>query len=204
MDNWNQDRKDRRLEQVLLEEMLSELKGDLEDITLNAEIQEKLRNSNRVVLDFLQGDFPWNDSLGYHFSQLMGAGIFDFNASAFESLQSIGIDLIRNDSLRKQITGLYTVVYTHVKANESMLFDFLFDNLYPSLREHLQTIEMREMAVPVNLNALKQNYAFMEDLNNTIFIYQLAINANRRGQQAITGLITAIEKELGISPEDSN
>jgi hypothetical protein len=203
VDNWNQGREDRRLERVLLQEMLSELKGDLEDISYNAQVQERLQNSNRVVLDFLQRNLPWHDSMAYHFAQIMGAGIFDYNASAFESLQSIGIDLIRNDSLRKQITGVYTVVYTHVKANESLLFDFLFDNLYPSLREHLHTEQMRESAVPVNLEALRLNNSFMEDLNNTIFIYQLAISANRRGQQAITGLIAAIEKELGINPETS-
>ncbi len=139
VDNWNQDRKERRLERVLLQEMLSELKGDLEDIALNTTVEERFQHSNRVVLDFLQRNLPWHDSMAYHFSQIMGAGIFDYNASAFESLQSIGIDLIRNDSLRKQITGVYTVDYTHVKANENILFDFMFDNLYPSLREHLHT-----------------------------------------------------------------
>ena len=142
VDNWNQDRKDRKLERVLLSEMLSNLK-------------------------------------------------------------SIGIDLIRNEKLRHEITTVYTVAYNHVKANEDVLFDFMFDKLYPSLRENLRTISPREKTVPMNLDQLRQNNSFKEDLNMTIFVYGLSLRAYWRASEAIGQLIADIEEELGLEPGES-
>ena len=198
VENWNQDRQDRKLEQVLLSEMLSELKADQEDIEYNTRVQRQLLNSNRVVLGFMKSNLPWHDSLGTHFTRLMGGSIFDFNASAYESLKTIGIDLIRNDKLRQKITKVYTVRYTHVKANEEILFKFIFDHLYSALRENLHTVIPREMTVPVSLDNLRQNNSFMEDLNMNIFIYSVSLRAYRMASEDIVSLIADIEQELGM------
>ena len=200
VDNWNEERKERKLERVLLSEMRTDLKGDLEDLEYNINFQMGLLYSNQVVLDFLNSELPWHDTLGKHCAQLMGAGIFDTNPAAYESLKTIGIDLIGNDSLRQNITRVYTVVYTHVKANEKMLFNFIFDELYPALSEHLHTIIPREMAVPVNLDALRQDNSFKEDLSMSIFIYNITLRSFERGNESIRSLITDIEEELGLAP----
>jgi hypothetical protein len=201
VDNWNQDRKEQKLERVLLSEMRSNLKGDLEDLEFNINYQKERLYSNQVVLDFLNSELPWHDSLGIHFARLIGAGLFDSNPSAYESLKTIGIDLIRNDSLRQNITGVYTVVYHHVKANEKMLFDLIFDKLYTALNENLRTVSLREIAVPVNLDELKQNNSFKENLNMSLFIYSLTLRSFERGSESIRTLITDIEEELGLDPE---
>jgi len=199
VDNWNQGRQDRNLEQVLLLEMLSNLKGDLEDIKYNTKSQERLLYSNQVVVDFLRSDIPWHDSLGSHFKKIMGGCVFDINTSAYESLKTIGIDLIRNDELRQQITGIYTARYAHVEATERILFNYIFDHLYPAIRENLRTISATQM-IPVNLDKLRQNDPFLEDLNMNIFIYQVAILSYKDARESVIELITEIEQELGLDP----
>ncbi|MEA3461751.1 MAG: hypothetical protein U9R49_07720, partial [Bacteroidota bacterium] len=92
------------------------------------------------------------------------------NNSAYESLNSIGIDLVRNDSLRQQISLVYEVRYPKVDATQEILFTHIFDHLYPALRTNLKTVSPREMTVPVNLEKLRQNNGFAEDLYMTIFI----------------------------------
>ena len=128
VDNWNQERKDRKLERVLLSEMLGNLKVDLDDIKYSIKYLEQYQNSSQLVLDFLNSDLPWNDSLGRHFAQLMVMVLFDVNTSAYESLKSIGIDLIHNEKLRKGITNVYSVAYNHVQAHQSLLSDVLYSN----------------------------------------------------------------------------
>jgi hypothetical protein len=54
------------------------------------------------------------------------------------------------------------------------------------------------MTVPLNLNELRQNTAFMEDLHNTIFIYRLSLRAYRMAREEIVKLIDALEQELEI------
>jgi hypothetical protein len=90
-----------------------------------------------------------------------------------------------------------------VKTNERMLYDFLFDNLYPSLRENLRTLVLWEMTVPVDLEELRQNNSFKEDLSITIFLYDLSLHAFWRSSESIGLLIEEIEKELGLQPGES-
>jgi len=196
VDNWNQNRKERKLERVLLAEMLSDLNGDLEDIEANTSAMERYANANQVVLDFLDSNLPWHDTLGYYFAQLMGGSLFDINTSAYESLNSIGIDLVRNDKLRQQITALYSVRYNHVIANQEVLFTIVLDHLHPALAENLQTMSMRQNAVAVNLDELRHNNSFKEELKTAMFTYQLSIGIYNEAHEQVIRLIADIEKEL--------
>ena len=196
VDNWNQNRKERKMERVLLSEMLTDLNGDLEDIEANTSAMERYKNANQVVLEFLDSNLPWHDSLGYYFAQLFGGSLFDINTSAYESLNSIGIELIHNDKLRQQITALYSVRYSHVIANQDVMFTMILGHLLPALTENLQTISMRQNAVPVNLDELRQNNSFKEELKTAMFTYQLSIGIYNEAHEQVIRLIAEIEKEL--------
>ncbi len=200
VDNWNQRRQEKQLERILLTEMLTDLKADLDDIDFNTNAHIRFLHASQVALEFLNSELPWNDSLGAYFAMIMGASIFDINTSAYESLKSIGIDLIRNDSLRQKITALYSTRYNHVRANQEVLFNFVFDHLYPSLKTRLHTVRMRQMTVPVNLEDLRLDTAFLEDLQMTVFTYQLSISIFREARESVVDLIAEIEQELGVEP----
>jgi len=204
LENLNQKRQEKKLEKVLLSEMLSNLKANQDDIEFNIRLQERFLNSNHVVLEFLKGDQDWHDSLGIHFNYLMGGTVYDNNNSTYESLNSIGIDLVRNDSLRQQITLVYTVRYPKVEKTQDILFTYIFDHLYPALRVNLQTLVPREVTVPVDLEQLRQNNGFLEDLNMTIFIYNLSRRTYQRALVSTEILISDIEKELGLEPGSSD
>ena len=202
VDNWNQRRQDRKLEKILLSEMRSNLKATQDDIEYDIRMQELFLNSTRVALDFLQSDSPWHDSLGWHFTRIMAGTLFDNNNSAYESLKSIGIDLVRNDSLRQQISLVYEVRYPKVDATQDILFTHILDHLYPALRANLKTVSPREMTVPLNLEELRQNNGFAEDLYMTIFIYNLSIQTYERALEETIKLIYYITEELGLKPGD--
>jgi len=204
VDNWNDVRQERKLERVILSEMHTNLQGDLRDLAYNVRIQKRFLESIHVVLDFLKSDLPWQDSLAIYFNYLMGGSVFDNNNSAYESLTSIGIDLVRNDSLRQQIAPLYAARYTKLEETQEILFKFIFDHLYPALRANLRTEVYRKNTVPVNLEELRQNNGFFEDLNMTIFIYNLSILIYERARKDMIILIADIEEELGLEPGSSD
>jgi hypothetical protein len=203
VDNWNQSRQDRKLERNLLSEMRSNLIATQEDIEYNIMMQERYLNSTEVVIDFLKSELPWHDSLGYYFTRIMAGTVFDHNNSAYESLNSIGIDLVHNDSLRQQVSLLFEVRYPKVDLTQDLLFTHVFDHLYPAIRTNLRTIVPGEKTIPLNLDELRQNNGFAEDLYMTIFIYNLSIQTYDRALEETIKLIADIEEELGIHPGDS-
>ena len=160
-------------------------------------------NSTQVTLDFLKSEHPWHDSLGIYFAWLLGGTVFDHNNSAYESLKSIGIGLVRNDSLRQQVSLVYEVRYPKVDETQQLLFTHILDHLYPALRANLRTEIYRETTVPVNLEELRQNNGFAEDLYMTIFIYNLSIRTYERALEETTNLISDIEEELGLTKNQS-
>ena len=203
VDNWNQSRQDRKLEHILLSEMRSNLKATHADIEYNNMVQKGYLNSTQVVIDFLKSDLPWHDSLGHYFTRIMGGAVLDNNNSAYESLKSIGIDLVQTDSLRQQISLVYEVRYPKVEVTQELLFTYIYDHLYPALRTNLITVIPREEALPLNLEELRQNNGFAEELYMTIFMYNLSIRTNERALAETNKLIADIEKELGLTQNQS-
>lgn len=67
IENWNQNRQDRKLEQILLRDMKNSLTIDLRDANWNYRYLDGFKRSNEVVLSYLDGEIPYHDSLKYHF-----------------------------------------------------------------------------------------------------------------------------------------
>jgi hypothetical protein len=155
VDNWNQDRQDRKLEHVLLSELHANLQTDLKDIDYNLS-----------------------------------------RTSTYESLRSIGIDLIRNASLRQQITYLYSASYEWIDGCESASNTATMDHIYPSMREHLD-IWLFDHAVPLDLERMRQSNRFKQDLRINISLMKLSANAYRQAMEKVVRLLEDLEKELG-------
>ena len=112
--NWNHERQLDKLQVKYLKEISNNLKADATDIRFNIKFNEKRLRANHIVLDFLNGDAPYSDTLDIHFGNLIYTtrSVVDF--SAFEALKSHGIEIITNDSLRRRITNLYSFQYYNV------------------------------------------------------------------------------------------
>jgi hypothetical protein len=196
VENWNQNRQDRKLEKVLLLEMKANLEQDLADIDYNLHAKRYCSQSNQVVMSFLNGDLHWHDSLDMHFGGLITATVFVNNTSTFESLKSIGIDLVRNDDLRQLITFVYSARYDHVDAKEAESLQANFDFLYPTLKQHLEFLPGGK-AIPVDTISLRQSHIFRSDLRTYRHLLGLNINAYEMTRRTVVELIAAIEQDVG-------
>jgi type II secretory pathway pseudopilin PulG len=195
IENWNQDRKDRKLERTLLEEMLSNLQSDLQDVDYNIGYNQVLIHSSEIVIDYLDSDRPYNDSLNSHFANITGGTIFVANTSAFESLESIGIDLIRNDTLRQKITSLYSGLYNYLRKLEDGIILHIQTGLNPQMAKHIRPVSQQN-AVPLDPSGLKDDNEFYSVLKNNVSYLRLQILSYQRCKNRIEELIHTIEKEL--------
>jgi len=196
VDNWNQDRRVRKLETVMLGELLVNLKSDLDDVNSNIDIQTSSLASAQITLDFIDGDGPWHDSLSTHFGNLSDATIFYENISSYESLKSLGIDLISNDSIRQQITHLYAVSYELMATLEERALTHTYETMNASIAQHLYMVDILSSYIPLDVSRLRESNEFRH--NQLIF---LAFSALQLGtynniKDELLNLIELIEKEL--------
>ncbi len=195
VENWNQNRLDRKLERVLLAEMLDNLGEDLEDIDLNILIKEQCIQSNQIVMEYLEGNLPWHDSLQTHFGNLIQGTVFVNNISTFESLESIGVDIISNDSLRQLITFVYSARYRYIASKEEECQRANFQFLYPTLHQYLEYMPGR-LARPLNRESIRQIPVIRSDLQTYRFLIGLSVIAYESTRESVVRLMEMIENEL--------
>lgn len=108
VNNWNENRKERRLEKQILIELKSNLESDMEIFQmLQDRIQTKKEGINNT-LSYLSQETNPEDSVFFPGFFKMASGIaFSYNNGTYETLKSIGINIISNDVLRKSIQDLY-------------------------------------------------------------------------------------------------
>jgi len=196
VDNWNQGRQEKKLERILLKEMLLNLENDLEDVVYNMAFYRNIIHSNEVVLNYLNSDIEWHDSLKYHFGHIAGGTLFDKNTSAYESLTSIGIDLVKNDSLRQQITHIYSTSYHRILTTEQMVLKHALETLNQDISELIFTADLRSMAVPLDIAVIKASNRFRHNLMTNIRLMRIQKDDYDRAKTQILKLTGDIETEL--------
>jgi hypothetical protein len=155
INNWNENRKNRIIELSILEEIQEALIQDT--IVINANLKYLLdKNSkSKELIAHIENKSPYNKRLDTLMMQIYyHRGYKTFNISAFDLLKENGFGIIKNDTLRKQITKHYN----------SDLSDIIgvFDRLEQiNLIQGANVYENYKVA-----SGLIQTYDYQELLNN--------------------------------------
>jgi hypothetical protein len=119
LDSWNDDRSRRREEVAILRSALNELQSDLSDIDYNVRHHEQVIRSMDLVLDQLDSDAPWHDSLAVHFHNALIMPRFVHSTSAYETMQSRGMDIGSDEELRNRLIRLHGAHYANYLTAET-------------------------------------------------------------------------------------
>ncbi len=156
LNDWSQFREERKLEIEILGEIKDNLLQDLNiEHIQNLKYLNHTYKSSQIILDHLNNDLPYQDSLAKHFAWLPSSANFDPVTSGFELLNSTGVNIITNDSLRMNISVLYGVHYT-------WLSEFLKDRqylnntpLFNDMMKKFNTFKIYDSATPRDYEKLK-------------------------------------------------
>ena len=188
--NLNDNRRARSLETKILNEFLVSLNSDKEDIFSNIETHKKgIESCMKLVknetenLDTIKRDLGWSYSWTYLIADL----------SSYESLKSIGFQLIKNDEIRHGITKLYNVDYRTITEAENNhkricnLFDEKISDIY--IVENNRIIFKKPN--DTTLNSLKISLLNLQNSHSTMQrIYEIEVLSK------VEDLISNIHKEL--------
>ena len=160
INNWNEERKQSKLEESTLIELRANLLADIQDFQADINGYSSAANSCSIVIDFIDGKTPYSDSLNFHLGIIRIQGVFAPTKVAYENLKLLGIKLISNDSLRNTMSNLYEVQYRY--AEGYLGAEYQFDNqiLGEFYIKEMQEYSPYRYAKPVDFESLIHNQEF--------------------------------------------
>lgn len=121
INNWNEERKEQRKETELLTNIKKSLVNNIRFIKEDIQTHKNGMRSSNLVLDAVRNKKAFYDSLAYH---IHSAPVFpnpDLSFTAYESLKSVGFDIIGNTELKNEILNLFEVTYSSMIRNLAII-----------------------------------------------------------------------------------
>lgn len=196
INNWNNNNAERRLENQVLNEILVNLKTDLQNIGIKKKENSEFEKHNRLVYLHLKNKSPLTDSLKYHYSFLYGFGNFQPIKVGYENLKSRGLNIINNQALRKEISELYEYKYYYMVEDIRQAIENIQTIHKNQIITKLVTEKSYSSAQPINLATLQNDIQFQETLKDITFARMWTNDRFDQGKEEILKVIKEIENEL--------
>ena len=150
INNWNESKKLVAKEKKVLAEIVDNLNTNEKILVDNINIESKRIAAIDSILTAIQKN-ERKDSMSIWTSMSTYKEQLSVSGSSYDNLKSIGLDIVKNDSVKKAISQLFDITYSLEKENidlvgtelMSKLGDFVFSN--PSFFETLLQGKISDM-----------------------------------------------------------
>ena len=171
INNWNEGKKAKEKEREALLEIVSDLEYSLNDLdevvnTQNNNLTKNI-NSLKTLIKFLQTDQKYHDSLGTHFYSTNSYDEPYFKTSGYNSLSSIGMDLVEDSKIRSAIGQFYSASITDTEGAFSELKQDFHEYMLGFIRKDFALLTLNEgqnVLHPNNYETLKVNKEYIQSL----------------------------------------
>lgn len=206
INNWNEDRKQKVIEQQLLQSLKIGLEKDLKDLDGNVETHKRSIAASDTIIYVLENKVSVNiDRISRNFSDFMTTSYFLYSTSAFETMKSKGVTIISNKELRDNIIETYDSQYNFFLKFEEYFIGELergYTDVFPSRFKDSYNYDITKSDFPghlepLNFESLKSDQEFLyyiKSLRNRMIIFVDWQYGNLR--KKIVNLTVDIEKEI--------
>ena len=214
INNWNERRLKQQDEYVLLEELYTTLVGDLEHQQGEIQINLDSRRAIAFLLERLEADAPYSDSLPFYFSKAHGRGHGLLRAHAYEKAKAHGLEFLQTDSLKELLTWTYEVntdwlaelnQRNNLFENETVipsltpLFDAVYiTDIFDNLQKRAEPEFPDRVMAPLDFEALKRNQAYLSILRTTAFKRKEFLFFQQRRFRRMLRLREMLQQELSL------
>lgn len=170
INNWNENRKERLLEQQILIDIKKSLVSDL-----NGDIKQNIKSLSQDIVNInsiskmINEALPFNDSMIPKFRSLMFSKNLNWEVTAYMALENQGVNLIQNQELKDAILTVYNSNYPNTKGRLQNFLNNLNSFFRPMMRERFifQYEDNYEHYLPLDYDALKNDHIFKNALNTS-------------------------------------
>ena len=136
INNKNIENQRRGLEISILNEILNNLEDDMEQINDELYSNKVVMRADSIIIANIRSRASYNDSIAGYLRISEMYPHLDSKESGYLLLESKGIDLILNDSLRIRITDFYNRDYPYFRKYEKERTDIVQSIIKPYLTKH--------------------------------------------------------------------
>ena len=171
INNWNEGKKAKEKEREALLEIVSDLEYSLNDLdevvnTQNNNLAKNI-NSLKILIKVLQTDQKYHDSLASHFHSTNSYDEPYFKTSGYNSLSSIGMDLVEDSKIRSAIGQFYSASITDTEGAFSELKQDFHEYMLDFIRKDFTVLTLnngQKVLRPNNYETLKVNKEYIQSL----------------------------------------
>ena len=215
--NWNEREKLKVEEIKFLKNFKQSLNEDIKYNDFRFDKYMSNKESISILLNHLEQDLPYHDSLNYHFANTTQTWIPKINTEVFEALKSNDLNLISNDDLRDGLVSYYSwsnnafdkqiaqYVQRIEDANSTLFnsrFNAMWNGNYEKYRETKIFDDLEIEMIPNNYSQLKMDKEFMYFLRSLRNQFYWEIEESQMGlNEKVNALIKLIDSELKTTKE---
>ena len=197
INNWNEQRKQNQIELTILKEIKNDLLFSSKEIDTIIKYNQSYLNDYKHIKTFIDEGEPYDLSLDLAFSSL---DIWEdpyLPNMGYESLKTKGIDLIKNDSLKRHIVKIYDFgINGQIKNVKDWEWSFNQNTTQKYMVKHIRRDINEDLARPIDFEKLKKDEEFRNFLNILILVRISNIKVSREVNESIKNLIEHIETEI--------
>lgn len=184
-------------ESQILKELRLDLTQNLNDINSNIAALEVSKKANEVVINNMEYNIPYHDSLDAHFANLYPYLVFSPNETTFNYLKTIGMNSISNDSLRASLSDLYGIQYGIYKSYESIYFVEHYTNyIKPMFMTEFESFKFYRSFKPRNYSKFIKNQKNKRIMTYTRDAIETFIFMQAGLKEDAEQILSVIDKEL--------
>ena len=196
LNNLNTKQDLRQKEYILLLEVKDNLIANINQFNANINWQEeKVKDIDKIIEYSIKG-ISWNDTLGVAITQFQNPEEYFVNASGYESLKTIGLDIISSDTIRKSITNIYELHYMTNGIRNNEYGQLLFSVREPFMLKNFSYNHEKNAMIPNSPSSILDNQEFINIISQRRRFKQVAIGSNQWSIQETENLISLINEHL--------
>ena len=165
INNWNEQRKQKSIELELLSSLSSDLDANIDALKRVLVFDSLVVVSNKIIMAAINDpNSTYHDSLDIHFGKSIRSGEFKPQKLTYESLKSIGFNIISNTTVRNEIIKLYDAHYSDSDTADKFFSNYFLEinRLYNS---YFSTGASVFNKIPNDFEALKNNTIFKNNFS---------------------------------------
>ncbi len=186
INNWNEQRKLNLQEKALLEELQKNLQSNLEILDVYITLHKERQYELSLVINHFDQKKPYTDTIGRYLRNARIGEYLSLTTSAFESLKSVGFNVIHDKDLRMKIIELFNYTYDQNFKTIHSISSIQYQSTHEIFVKHLSFLSDES-----NGKLIANDY---EELINNKEIYNL-ITFRIAGKTGVISMASTLQNE---------
>ncbi len=162
INNWNEERKDRKIEKSVLLDLKDNLERNMVLIDYATAEIKGINQTTGAIIDIFEKKKSFSDTLIHHFGQMFRSGsyILELNTNGYESLKNVGLEILSSKALKNEILSLFEISYPSYNKHCEVI-NAIWGSNPRFWYDYFYIAPSKEGLIPLDYDSLKEDKKFM-------------------------------------------